>query len=323
MFSVQKPRRLRKNAAVRALVREQHLQVHNLVYPIFIEENLEKPQEISALPGLFRWPESLITQEIQRVYDLGIRYIMPFGVSHHKDNSGSDTWNSEGLLARMIKTIKKVAPDLVVIPDICFCEYTDHGHCGVVQNGEVDNQKTVENLVKQSLNAARSGADFLAPSAMMDNQVAAIRQALDENGFEYVGILAHAVKFASAFYGPFRVAVNSNLNGNRLAYQADFSNGRQALLEAKLDEEQGADILMVKPGTPYLDVLGALRQKTLLPLAVYQVGGEYASIKFAALAGVLDEKKVVLETMIGFKRAGADIIVTYFADKIAQWLQEK
>lgn len=255
--------------------------------------------------------------------ELGIKYIMPFGISHHKDESGSDTWNDDGLLARMIRTIRKVAPEMVIVPDICFCEYTSHGHCGVLcDHGTVDNDITIANLAKQAVTAAKAGADMLAPSAMMDGQIAAIRDALDAAGYSHVSILAHAIKFSSAFYGPFREAVNSELSGNRNAYQADYANGRQAMIEAELDESEGADILMVKPGTPYLDLVARLRAQTNLPIAVYQVGGEYAAIKFAAQAGALDEKAVVKETLIGFKRAGADIIVTYYAKQIAEWLRD-
>ena len=209
------------------------------------------------------------------------------------------------------------------MPDICFCEYTSHGHCGVLcEHGTVDNDITIANLAKQAVTAARAGADMLAPSAMMDGQIAAMREALDEAGFSHVSILAHAIKFSSAFYGPFREAVNSELSGNRNAYQADYANGRQAMIEAELDEDEGADILMVKPGTPYLDLVARLRAQTNLPIAVYQVGGEYAAIKFAAQAGALDEKAVVKETLIGFKRAGADVIVTYYAKQIAEWLRD-
>ena len=317
-----RPRRLRRTAAIRNLVREQQFSLDDLIHPIFIDEGLTERQAIESLPGIFRFPESELEAEVDELYQLGIRYIMPFGISHKKDEIGSDTWSDDGLLARMVRTIKQRHPDMVVIPDICFCEYTSHGHCGVVCDGEVDNDATVANLVKQSIAAARAGADMLAPSAMMDGQVAAIRQGLDDAGFQQVAILAHAIKFASAFYGPFRTAVDCNLSGDRHGYQADFANGRQAMVEAAIDEAEGADILMVKPGTPYLDVVAKLRQRTDLPIASYQVGGEYAAIKFAALAGVLDEKRTVYETLIGFKRAGADMIVSYYTKQVAEWLQQ-
>ncbi|WP_025821455.1 porphobilinogen synthase [Shewanella marina] len=313
-------RRMRTSANMRDLVREHEFKLADLIHPIFIEETLTEAVPITTMPGIDRIPESMLADEVTELYRLGVRYVMPFGISHTKDEIGSDTWNDQGLLARMVTTIKTACPDMMVIPDICFCEYTTHGHCGVYHDDQVLNDETLALLVKQSVTAARAGADMLAPSAMMDGQVQAIRQGLDAAGYEHVAILAHAVKFASAFYGPFRVAVDCELHGDRKAYQMDCANGRQALQEALLDEEEGADILMVKPGTPYLDVVANLRQQTHLPLAVYQVGGEYASIKFAALAGALDEKRVVYETLTGFKRAGADLIVSYYTKQVAQWL---
>lgn len=315
-------RRLRSSEAMRDLLRETHISLSDLIHPLFIEEHITHAVPISTLPGISRLPETALADEVRELYALGIRYVMPFGISHTKDDKGSDTWDDNGLLARMVRTIKAAVPEMMVIPDICFCEYTDHGHCGVVHNNEVCNDLTVENLVKQSVTAAKAGADMLAPSAMMDGQVKAIRQGLDAAGFEHVAILAHSAKFASSFYGPFRAAVDCELSGNRKGYQLDYANGRQALLEASLDEAEGADILMVKPGTPYLDVLSRLRQETHLPLAAYQVGGEYAGIKFAALAGALDERAVVKETFIGLKRAGADLIVSYYTKQYAQWLAE-
>lgn len=315
-------RRLRSSEAMRDLLRETQISLSDLIHPLFIEEQINHAIPISTLPGISRLPESALADEVRELYALGIRYVMPFGISHTKDDKGSDTWDDNGLLARMVRAIKTAVPEMMVIPDICFCEYTDHGHCGVVHNNEVCNDLTVENLVKQSVTAAKAGADMLAPSAMMDGQVNAIRQGLDAAGFEHVAILAHSAKFASSFYGPFRAAVDCELSGNRKGYQLDYANGRQALLEALLDEAEGADILMVKPGTPYLDVLGRLRQETHLPLAAYQVGGEYAGIKFAALAGALDERAVVTETFIGLKRAGADLIVSYYTKQYAQWLAE-
>ncbi|MCS6095618.1 porphobilinogen synthase [Shewanella baltica] len=315
-------RRLRSSEAMRDLLRETHISLSDLIHPLFIEEHITHAVPISTLPGISRLPETALAEEVRELYALGIRYVMPFGISHTKDDKGSDTWDDNGLLARMVRTIKAAVPEMMVIPDICFCEYTDHGHCGVVHNNEVCNDLTVENLVKQSVTAAKAGADMLAPSAMMDGQVKAIRQGLDAAGFEHVAILAHSAKFASSFYGPFRAAVDCELSGNRKGYQLDYANGRQALLEASLDEAEGADILMVKPGTPYLDVLSRLRQETHLPLAAYQVGGEYAGIKFAALAGALDERAVVTETFVGLKRAGADLIVSYYTKQYAQWLAE-
>ncbi|OYQ75386.1 porphobilinogen synthase [Wohlfahrtiimonas sp. G9077] len=318
-----RPRRLRRSTAIRQMVQENFFSLNDLIHPIFIEEGLTEAVQLKTLPGVYRYPETDLTKEVKELAALGIKYIMPFGISHHKDAIGSDTWSDEGLLVRMIRTIREAAPEMVIIPDICFCEYTDHGHCGVLcEHGHVKNDETIENLARQAVAAAKAGADMLAPSAMMDGQIAAMREALDAAGYEHVGILAHAIKFSSAFYGPFREAVNSELSGNRNEYQADYANGRTAMIEAELDEAEGADILMVKPGTPYLDLVARLRQQTNLPVAVYQVGGEYAAIKFASMAGALDEKAIVKETMIGFKRAGADVIVSYYTKQIAQWLRD-
>lgn len=317
----QRLRRLRTTPIIRTMVREHDVQLRDLVYPLFIEENLSSPVPITGLPGLTRLPESKLADEIRTLDALGIRCVMPFGVSHHKDDIGSDTWQRDGLLSRMIRTIKSACPDMMVIPDICFCEYTTHGHCGAITDQDVDNDQTVANLVKQCVNAAEAGADMLAPSSMMDGQVGAIRRGLDAAGFNKVAILAHSAKFASAFYGPFRQAVECELQGDRRTYQLDYANGRQALSEAILDEQEGADILMVKPGTPYLDVLAQLRSQTRLPLAAYQVSGEYAAIKCSAQMGIINEQEAVLETLTGFKRAGADLIVTYFAKQFALWQQ--
>lgn len=316
-------RRLRNSEPLRAMVRENQVSLDDLIHCIFVEEGISEPVEIKTLPGISRFPESMLEAEIKELQQLGVRYIMPFGISHHKDAEGSDTWNDDGLLARMIKTIKATAPEMVVIPDICFCEYTDHGHCGIIDaHNHVCNDVTVENLVKQSVCAAKAGADMLAPSAMMDGQIRAMRDGLDAAGYENVSILAHSAKFASAFYGPFREAVASELKGDRKGYQLDCADGRQALADAMLDEQEGADILMVKPGLPYLDVLARLRDRTDLPLAAYHVGGEYASVKFAAMAGAVDERAIVTESFLAFKRAGASVIVSYYTKQFAQWLAE-
>ncbi|MFD2177814.1 porphobilinogen synthase [Veronia pacifica] len=315
-----RPRRLRKNKNIRHLVSENSFDLTDLIQPIFIEEGIDEAIEIDALPGLYRISEKQISTDIEALYRLGIRYVMPFGISKRKDHCGSDTWSENGLLSRMIRAIKEACPDMVVIPDICFCEYTDHGHCGVVSDDQIDNDKTLANLAKQSVAAAKAGADILAPSAMMDGQTGAIRNALDEAGFAHVGIMAHSMKYASAFYGPFRTAVDCEIKGDRKTYQADPANSREAYVEASLDEQEGADILMVKPGMPYLDVVRQLRDVTHLPIAAYQVSGEYGMIKSAARAGILDERQTVTESILGFKRAGADIIVTYYAKQIAQWL---
>lgn len=319
---IHRMRRLRKNNVIRDLVRETDFSLSDLIQPIFIEEGIEKPIEISSMPGIYRIPEAQIPQEIESLRQLGIKYVMPFGISHHKDSEGTDSWDENGLLARMIRVIKNCCPDMTVIPDICFCEYTTHGHCGVYEHGHVHNDLTLENLKKQSVVAAKAGADILAPSGMMDGQVRAIREALDSAGYTDVAIMAHAVKFASALYGPFREAVDSQMKGNRDTYQLDYANSRQAMREAAIDEAEGADFLIVKPGIFYLDVLCRLRTVSNLPLVSYQVAGEYAAIKFASQHGALDEKRIVFESITAFKRAGANIIITYFTKDIALWLKK-
>ena len=311
-------RRLRKSENLRRLVRETSVTPDDLIYPMFIEEDIDRPLPIAAMPGISRIPEKMLDAELKAIAAEGIRAVMLFGVSHKKDAIGSDAWKKDGLIARMVKRAKDAAPDLIIITDTCFCEYTDHGHCGVVDHEGVDNDLTLANLAQQAVVAADAGADMVAPSAMMDGQVAAIRAGLDEAGHENVPIMAYSSKFASAFYGPFRAASGCDLKGDRKAYQMDPMNGREALRESIIDEAEGADILMVKPALAYLDVLAKLRERTLLPLAAYQVSGEYAMIKFAAEAGAIDEKRVVRETLGAIKRAGADLILTYFARDIAR-----
>jgi porphobilinogen synthase len=311
-------RRLRKTETLRSLVRENSVTPNDLIYPIFVEEDIAEPVPIASMPGVVRIPEKRLASEVKAMHAEGVRSVMMFGVSHKKDASGSDSMKADGLLSRMIKCAKDAAPEMVIMSDTCFCEYTDHGHCGVMDGGYVHNDMTVNNLGVQAVIAAKAGADVIAPSAMMDGQVMAIRQALDDNGFGDMPIMAYSSKFASAFYGPFRAASGCDLKGDRKTYQIDPSNGREALRESLMDEAEGADLLMVKPGLPYLDVLARLRERTLLPLAVYQVSGEYAMIKFAAQAGALDEKRIVNETLCAFKRAGADLIMTYFAREIAR-----
>ena len=317
-FPIARFRRLRANPVLRDMMRENTVTLNDLIYPIFVEEELDDFAPIESMPGIFRIPEKKLGAAVKEIHAAGIKAIMTFGVSHHKDDTGSDSWNENGLLARMTKRAKDAAPDLLVISDTCFCEYTSHGHCGVIHGADVHNDHTIENLAKQSVVAARAGADMIAPSAMMDGQVAAIRAGLDQHGFSNTPIMAYSSKFASAFYGPFRVAAGCDLIGDRKAYQMDPANGREALRESISDENEGADILMVKPALPYLDVLSQVRQHSLLPIAAYQVSGEYAMIKFAAAAGAIDEHRVVRETLSSIKRAGADLILTYFAMDIAR-----
>ena len=317
-FPITRFRRLRANPVLRDMMRENTVSLNDLIYPIFVEEELDDYAPVESMPGINRIPERKLGQAVKDMRAAGIRAIMTFGVSHHKDDIGSDSWNQDGLLARMIKRAKDAAPDMLVISDTCFCEYTAHGHCGVIVGEDVHNDHTIENLGRQSVVAARAGADMIAPSSMMDGQVAAIRAALDGNGFSNTPIMAYSSKFASAFYGPFRAAAGCDLIGDRKAYQMDPANGREALRESLSDQDEGADILMVKPALPYLDVLSQVRQHSLLPIAAYQVSGEYAMIKFAAQAGAIDEHRVVRETLSSIKRAGADLILTYFAMDIAR-----
>ncbi len=317
-FPVTRLRRLRANPTIRDMLRETKVALDDLIYPIFVEEELDDFAPVESMPGVHRIPERKLGAAIKEISRAGIRAVMTFGVSHHKDETGSDSWNENGLLARMIRRAKDAAPELLVISDTCFCEYTSHGHCGVIHGEDVHNDHTIENLARQAVVAAQAGADMIAPSAMMDGQVAAIRGALDDSGFSSLPIMAYSTKFASACYGPFRAAAGCELKGDRKAYQMDPMNGREAIRESLTDEAEGADILMVKPALPYLDVLSQVRAHSLLPLAAYQVSGEYAMIKFAALAGAIDEHRVVRETLGGIKRAGADLILTYFAMDMAR-----
>lgn len=313
MFPEMRMRRLRRTPQLRATLRETHLSAEQLVYPIFVEEGIDEATPIEGLPGQFRIPEKKLAQEVERLAKLGLTAIMPFGISHHKDEVGGDALKEDGLVARMTGIIKNAVPEITVIPDICFCEYTSHGHCGVIRDGLVDNDATIENLGRQSVLAARAGADIIAPSAAQDGQIAAIRKALDSDGFNETPIMAYSTKFASSLYGPFREAAGSELKGDRKQYQMDPMNRREALRESLLDAEEGADMLMVKPALAYLDVLADIRRESLLPLAAYQVSGEYAMIRFAAQQGVIDEEAVVRETLGSIRRAGADIIMSYFA----------
>lgn len=322
MFPTTRLRRLRRTDALRSLVRETAVTANDLILPLFVEEGIDAPVPIAEMPGVSRIPEARLAREIEAVARDGVRAVMLFGISHNKDAAGRDTLDPKGLLARMTRTAKEAAPDLVVMTDNCFCEYTDHGHCGVIGHAggeaQVLNDATLENLARQVVVAADAGADVIAPSGMMDGQIGAIRRALDGAGHEGVPVMAYSTKFASAFYGPFRSASGCDLRGDRKTYQMDPMNAREALRESLEDEAEGADMLMVKPGLAYLDVLAGIRARTLLPLAAYQVSGEYAMIKFAAQAGALDEKRVVRETLGAFKRAGADLILSYFARDVVR-----
>lgn len=305
---------------MRNLLRETRLHPHDFILPIFVNDGIQQATPIPSMPGVFNYPESRVGEVVRNVWDHGVQAVLLFGVTAKKDPVGGDTLGEDGLMARMIREAKSAAPELLVISDNCFCEYTDHGHCGVLRDGDVDNDATLENLGRQAVIAAKAGADLVAPSAMMDGQVAAMREELDDEGFPDVGIMSYSTKFASAFYGPFRDAVDSTFKGSRNTYQMDAANRREALDESLTDEEEGADILMVKPAMPYLDVIREIREATELPIAGYQVSGEYAMIKSAALSGALDEKAVALESLTSIKRAGADIVITYFALEAAEWI---
>lgn len=321
-------RRLRQSNAIRDMVRENTLSANDLILPMFIEENATERQEISSMPGVYRETEQSMSSIVKDAADAGVRGVMVFGVSHHKDHTGSDSMDPNGLLARMIDRAKQASPDTAVIADLCFCEYTDHGHCGPINDkGDVDNDKTIENIAMQAVVAAEAGADIVAPSGMMDGQVSAIRHALDVTGHTHVPIMAYAAKFASTFYGPFRDAAGCSLGHHdhvpthRKTYQMDPANGREAIRDALLDEQEGADMLMVKPGIAYLDVLKELSQNSDLPLAAYQVSGEYAMMKFADQAGAINFQDVMLESLMAFKRAGADMVLSYSAIEAARWIK--
>ena len=314
-------RRLRRTPAIRDLVRETKLQLDDLVYPLFViaGENVKNP--ISSMPGCYQLSIGNVLPEVREVVQLGIKAILLFGIPAHKDAAATGAYDPEGIVQMAIRAIKDEFPDLVIITDVCLCEYTDHGHCGVVQEGEVLNDVTLELLSKMAVTHAESGADIVAPSDMMDGRVAAIRNALDDEGLTDTILMSYSSKFASAFYGPFREAAESApAFGDRKTYQMDPANGEEAVREALLDIEEGADMIMVKPAIPFLDVIHAVKQETKFPLAAYNVSGEYAMIKAAAANGWLDEQRAVLEAITGIKRAGADLIITYHAKDLATWL---
>lgn len=315
-------RRLRRTEKLRALVRETQLDIGDLVYPLFVIDGSQTKQEITAMPGVYRYSTDLLAKEAEDIAGLGILAVILFGIPENKDEIGSSAYHPEGVVQQAIRAIKKATPELLVITDVCLCEYTSHGHCGIIVNGEVDNDQTLELLAKIALSHAEAGADMVAPSAMMDGMVKAIRQALDDNGFNNTAILAYAAKYASAFYGPFRDAAGSTPQfGDRRSYQMDPANCREALREIEQDIAEGADMIMVKPALSYLDVLRKVRDTFNCPLVAYNVSGEYAMVKAAVQQGWLDEKRIVLEILTSIKRAGTDIIISYHAKDVARWLQ--
>jgi porphobilinogen synthase len=316
-----RPRRLRRTETLRRMVRENRPSVDNFIYPLFIAEGIQEAVEISSMPGQYRWPVSKIAAEAEQIAKLGIPAVLLFGIPDFKDSVGSEAYNPNGVVQAAVREIKRAVPELVVVTDVCLCEYTDHGHCGILDtNGYVVNDPTLDLLAKMSLSHAEAGADIIAPSDMMDGRVAAIRQALDTNAFSNTPIMAYSAKYASGFYGPFREAAASAPSfGDRRSYQMDPPNSREALREVELDVQEGADMIMVKPALPYLDVIAKVRERYDLPLAAYNVSGEYSMLKAAARAGWLDEERVIRETLTAIKRAGADMIITYHAKEAAKW----
>lgn len=323
-FPTVRMRRTRQNEKLRGLVRETHLNVAQLIYPLFIAENIGEPREISSMPGIMQWPMEYLGREAERIAGLGIPAVLLFGIPSEKDEVGSQAYASQGVIQQAIRRFKSEVPDLLVMTDVCLCEYTSHGHCGVIHNGDVQNDKSLELLARMALSHVEAGADIVAPSDMMDGRVGAIRHVLDDHGFSSTPIMAYSAKYASGFYGPFREAAESAPQfGDRRSYQMDPANVREALREIDLDIAEGADVVMVKPALAYLDVIQRVREHCDLPIAAYNVSGEYAMIKAAAQNGWIDERRIVMEVLTGIRRAGADMIITYFAPDVATWLKEK
>ena len=319
-FPVQRPRRLRRTEALRGMTRETRLSTSGFVYPMFVGPGKATRVEISSMPGVYQQSVDHMLEECREVEGLGIPGVILFGIPEHKDEHGSEASSPSGVVQRAIQAIRRANLNLVVITDVCLCEYTSHGHCGVIENGEVANDPTLKLLAEEALSHARAGADMVAPSDMMDGRVAAIRQALDSHGFSHLPIFSYAVKYCSGFYGPFREAAQSAPQfGDRRSYQMDPANAREALQEVALDLEEGADIIMVKPALPYLDIIRQVRDRFDVPLGAYNVSGEYAMVKAAARNGWLEEKRIVLEVLTAIQRAGAEIVLTYHAKDVARW----
>lgn len=323
-FPTVRMRRTRQNDKLRGLVRETHLSVDQLIYPLFIAEGINEPREIASMPGIMQWPLEYLGREAERIAQLGIPAVLLFGIPNEKDEVGTQAYAEQGIIQQAIRRLKAETPDTLVITDVCLCEYTSHGHCGVILNGNVQNDESLTLLSQMALSHAEAGADIVAPSDMMDGRVGHIRHTLDEQGFNQTPIMAYSAKFASGFYGPFREAAGSTPQfGDRRAYQMDPANVREALREVDLDIAEGADIVMVKPALAYMDVLRQVRDHCNLPIAAYNVSGEYSMIKAAAQNGWIDEKRVAMEVLTGIRRAGADMIITYFAPDVARWLKEE
>jgi porphobilinogen synthase len=323
-FPVYRPRRLRRTETLRRMVRETRLSVDNLILPLFVVPGKKVENAVASMPGVAQQSVDRITETCREARDLGIPAVILFGIPEKKDATGSQAYRDDGVVPQAVRAIKKAVGDLVVITDVCLCEYTDHGHCGVIAEGEVDNDATLDLLAKEALTHARAGADLVAPSDMMDGRVNAIREALDEEGFDQVAIMSYAAKFASGFYGPFRDAAGSTPQfGDRRGYQMDPPNAHEALREVEMDINEGADIVMVKPALPYLDLVWRVKEAFGYPVAAYQVSGEYAMIKAAVQNGWLEEERVMMETLTAIRRAGADLILTYYAREAARLLSRK
>src|SRR5260370_4153576 len=322
-FPIVRLRRMRQNERLRGLVRETHLRIDQLVYPLFIAEGIDLPREIAAMPGIMQWPLEHLGREVEGVGKLDIPAGLLFGIPNQKDDIGSQAYAQQGIIQQAIRRIKAEIPEMLVITDVCLCEYTSHGHCGVIANGNVQNDASLDLLARMALSHTGAGADIVAPSDMMDGRVGAIRRTLAEHGFSQTPIISYAAKFASGFSGPFREAAGSVPQfGDRCSYQMNPSNGREALREIDQDITEGADIIMVKPALAYMDVIRQVRDHCNLPIAAYNVSGEYSMVKAAAQKGWIDVKRIVLEILTGIGRAGADIIITYFAPAIAHWLHK-
>lgn len=325
MELIRRPRRLRVSKAIRDLVHETDVRADDLIYPIFVVEGENIKTEIASMPGIYHYSLDRLSGHLKEVKESGVNAVIFFGVPEHKDEMGSGAYDDNGIVQRALRLTKSLYPDMVCIADICLCEYTSHGHCGIVDHkcGKIINDETLTLLAKAALSCAKAGADIVAPSDMMDGRIGRIREVLDENGCQDTLIMAYSVKYASAYYGPFREAADSApAFGDRRSYQMDWRNKKDALIETALDMDEGADILMVKPGLPYLDILKTVADEFPLPVCTYHVSGEYSMIKAAAINGWIDEKAVVLETMTAMKRAGAKMIITYYAPEIAKWLKE-
>ena len=324
MFPEVRMRRLRRTQNIRNMVQEVQLNMNDYIYPIFVIKGQDIKNEIPSMPGIYQFSLDHLLEEVQRAVDAGVIAIMLFGIPAKKDECGSEAYNDDGIIQQAVRLVRANYPELVISTDVCMCEYTSHGHCGLIKGETVDNDSTLELLAKIAVSHAKAGADILAPSDMMDGRIGVIRDALDEAGYKDVIIMAHAVKYASSFYGPFRDAAESAPHfGDRKSYQMDPASGtRQALAEIALDVEEGADMVIVKPGLPYLDLVSAAYENTLVPVVAYNVSGEYAMVKAAAQNGWIDEKAIVMEMMLAFKRAGAKMVITYHAIDIGNWLKE-